>query len=222
MLKTYARFIALATGVAAALAFAYWGYVAHQKRQLQQTALELVQDSTARLGEALGLLTAGPEARRTLESSFTALEADVRRLASQDASLNPPLVRAAEAYITDVHAILRRQLAAHQARDAVRADMAEIAEHLRSDRGRSEDWIRQALALKQRLERNFFDYRFAAGGLEKSFKSLRDSRAGFEPFKLPVVVIEERALAKANEQLLAASARLTPEVENARKLPLPR
>jgi len=205
--------------LAVALALAWWGTRTYQKRELQQEVVALVRDSTSRLQEALGLMTAGVEVRARLEASFGALQGNVEKLQSMDARLDPPLVRAAEAYITDVHALLRRQLATHGARDALRADLTEIAEHLRSAGGRSADWIKRALALKQRLEKNFFDYRFASGGLEKSLRALHDTRKGLEPLVPPTLLIYATLLSAAEKQLLEMSEQIRQQVENARKLP---
>lgn len=216
---SYIRFGIAAVVLAIALALTGWGYRAYKKRELQQDVLALVQDSTSRLREGLGLMTAGVEARARLESSFRALQASVEKLQAMDASLNPLLVQAAEAYITDVHAFLRRQLATHAGRDAVRTDVAEITEHIRAAGARSADWIRRALALKQRLEKNFFDYRFAAGGLEKSLRALRDTRKGLQTLFPASSVIEEDLLLAGEKQLLELSAQIAQQVENARKLP---
>ena len=213
------RFGIAAAVLAVALALAWWGYKSYKKSQLQRDVIALVQDSTSRLQEALGLMTAGIEVRGRLEASFAALQVSVEKLQAMDASLNPPLVRAADAYITDVHALLRRQLATHGGRDPVRADLTEIAEHMRSAAGRSEEWIRQALALKQRLEKNYFDYRFAAGGLEKSLLALHDTRKGLEPFIPPTLLIYASLISSAEKQLLEMSEQLKQQVENARKLP---
>jgi len=217
--SSYLRVGIAAAVLAVALALAWWGYKSYKKNEMQQDVIALVQDSTSRLQEALGLMTAGVEVRGRLETSFTALQVSVEKLQTLDATLNPPLVRAAEAYITDVHALLRRQLATRGGRDAVHADLTEINAHLRSAGGRSEEWIRQALALKQRLEKNYFDYRFAAGGLEKSLLALRDTRQGLEPFVAPTLLIYATLLSSAEKQLLEMSEQLKQQVENARKLP---
>ena len=139
-----------------------------------------------------------------------------------DVSLNEPLVRAADGYISEVHALLRRQMAAHRSRDAVHSDMKELAEHLRGAAGRSSAWIRQALALKQRLETNFFDYRLAAGGLEKSLRSLREARTELGPLVAPDLIIEETALANAAVRWVESSEKLSQAVEKTRSLPEPR
>jgi len=208
-----------ALALAVVCAMAWWAYREAQKRELQQDVIALVQDSTARLREALGLLTAGAEARPKLEAHFTALEGSVGKIQALDASVYPALVQAANAYVTDVHALLRRQLALHAGRDAVRIDIGEIDNHLRAAGTRSQEWIRQALALNQRLERSFFDYRLAAGGLEKSLGALADTSLSLRTFVPAAAIIEEDPILAAEKHLLELSTQIEQQVENARKLP---
>ena len=205
--------------LAIACAVAWWGYRGIQKRELQRDVVALVQDSTARLREALGLLTAGAEARAKLEAHFTAVKGSVGKMQALDASLHPALVQTADAYVTDVHALLRRQLALHAGRDAVRVDIGEINSHLRAAGTRSPEWIGQALALNRRLERSFFDYRLAAGGLEKSLRALEDTSLMLRIFVPAAVVIEKDEILVAEKGLLELSAQIERELENARRLP---
>ena len=208
-----------ALALAAVCALAWWAYRESQKRELQQNVVAVVQDSTARLREALGLLTTGAEARAKLEADFTALEGSVGKVQRLDASIYPALVHAAGAYVTDVHALLRRELALHAGRDAVSVDIGEIDDHLRTAGTRSQDWIHQALALNKRLETSFFDYRFAAGGLEKSLRSLGETSLGLRAFVPAGMVIEEDLIVAAEKRLLELSTRVEQEVGNARRLP---
>lgn len=198
---------------------AWWAYTQTQKRALQQQVVALTQDSTARLREALGLLTAGPEARPTLEAHFAALENTVKQTQALDDSTYPALVAAANDYLTDVHALLRRELALHAGLNAVHLDIAAIHGHLSAAGTRSPAWISQALALQQRLDRSFLDYRLAAGGLEKSLASLRDTGLALRNFVPTAAVIEENPLSSAEKQLAALSAQIEPQVEQGRKLP---
>jgi hypothetical protein len=198
---------------------AWWAHRESQKRELHQQVVAVVQDSTTRLREALGLLTAGPEARAELEADFTALEASIGRTRALNASIHPALVEAAHAYVTDVHALLRRQLALHAGRDAVRADVGEIGHHLHAAGTRSPEWIGQALALKQRLEKSFFDYRLAAGGLEKSLHTLIDTSLRLQAFVPADAIIESDPIVAAQRRLLELSTEVERQVESARKLP---
>ena len=208
-----------ALALAIACGVAWWAYKGMQKRELQRNVVALVQDSTARLREALRLLTAGAAAPAELEAHFSALEDSVGRTQALDASLHPALVQAAEAYVTDVHALLRRQLALYAGREAVRADIGAINNHLRAAGTRSPEWIRQALALNQRLEKSFFDYRFAAGGLEKSLSALEDTSRGLRIFVPASVVIEDDLIVAAEKRSLELSTLLEQQVGSARKLP---
>lgn len=223
MLKSgIAKVLVGALILALALGIGWWAYRTVKKNALEKTTLHLVQDSTVLLREALGLVAAGPEVRSRLEATFATLQTSVEKVQKLDASLNPPLVRAADAYVTDVHAFVRRQIDTHRARDALRADMAELTDHLRSAGDRSSGWISRALELKKRLEKDFFDYRFASGGLDKSFGALRETRKAFEPLGVNATVVDELLIIEAHERVKGAGTQLTNEVEKARQLPLPR
>lgn len=209
---------ALALAIACTMAWSV--YKVAQKRMLEREVVALAQDSTARMREALGLLAAGPEARPQLEADFSAVEDNIGKTQALAASVNPKLVQAAERYATDAQTLLRRELALHAARDAVHLSIGEINSHLRAAGARSPAWISQALALKQRLEKSFFDYRLAAGGLEKSFHYLSDTGRKLQSFVPSVAVIEESQIAAMKKRLLELSAQLEQEVDKARRLPV--
>jgi hypothetical protein len=208
-----------ALALAVACTLAWWAYQQAQKRELQRNVVALAQDATLRLRESLGLLAAGAEARARLEAHFAALEDSVARTQTLDDSVHPELVRAAAAYVTDVHALLRRQRALHSGRDAVRADIEEIDNHLRAAGNRSPEWIRQALALNQRLQRDFFDYRMAAGGLEKSLRDLGETSPRLRTFVPAAAVIEDDLVLAAGKRLGELSTQVERQVENATRLP---
>ena len=216
------KIVAWALAVALVSGLGWWGYRAIKKNELQRTTLALVQDSTVLLREALGLVAAGAEVRTRLEASARDVEKNVQKVQSLNASLNPPLVRAADAYVTDVQAFLRRQLDTHKSRDAVRAAMNDLSDHLRAAGDRSQGWIRRALELKQRMDKDYFDYRFASGGLDKSFSALRETRRAFDPLAVNATVVDELLIIEAQERMKSASAQLDREIEAARKLPMPR
>ena len=216
------KIIAWVLAVALVSGLGWWGYRAVKKSELQRATLGLVQDSTVLLREALGLVAAGAEVRGRLEASLSELQKNVQKVQALDASLNPQLVRAADAYVTDVQAFLRRQIEAHKSRDAVRVGMNDLSDHLRAAGDRSPGWIRRALELKQRMDRDYFDYRFAAGGLDKSFGALRETRKAFDPLAVNATVVDELLIIEAQERMKSLSAQLEKEVEAARQLPVPR
>ena len=216
------KIVAWALALALVCGLGWWGYRTIKKNELQRTTLALVQDSTVLLREALGLVAAGAEIRTRLESSSRDIDKNVQRVQSLNASLNPPLVRAADAYVTDVQAFLRRQIDTHKSRDAVRTAMHDLSDHLRTAGDRSQGWIRRALELKQKMDADYFNYRFAAGGLDKSFGALRETRKAFDPLGVNATVVDELLIVEAQERMKGSSAQLDREVDAARKLPLPR
>ena len=72
------------------------------------------------------------------------------------------------------------------------------------------------------MEDDFFNYRFASGGLDKSFGALRETRKAFEPLGVNAAVVDELLIIEAQERVKGAAEQLANEVEKARKLPLPR
>jgi hypothetical protein len=216
---TNRSWIAIGLALVVACALGWWAYKEVQRRELQRQVVSLAQDSTTRLREALGLLTAGAEARSTLEAHFAALEDSVRATEKLDRSLDSELISAAYAYVTDVHALLRRAIALHAGRDAVRSDIGAIQGHLRTAGTRSTEWIAQALALQQRLSASFLDYQLADGGLGKSLDSLHETSPKLGSFVPESAVIGKDELVAAAKQLYQQMTEIEPEIASAKKLP---
>ncbi len=208
--------------VLAALGLAWWGYSGYKKRELQGAVVALVTEATARVRDALQARESGAGELERLEDHFKALGAATQRLAQLDIWRNPPLGDAAQQYVDEAHALLRRLVAVQRAGDAVRADVNALSAHIGAARGRSSDWIGEAVALKQQMDRDFFDYRMAEGGLQKSFQTLPNARRQLAPLIAPVPLMDDGPFAYARTRLTEASAQLARQVEAARKLPLPR
>jgi len=172
--------------------------------------------------DALQVRESGAGELERLEGHFKALTAAAQRFSGLDAWRNPRLSDAAQQYLDEAHALLRRRIAVQRGRDTVLADMNALSSHIHAARGRSSDWIREAVALKQLMDRDYFDYRLAEGGLQKSFQALPDARRQLAPLIAPVPLMEDGPFADARTQLTEASAQLARQVEAARKLPVPR
>ena len=213
------RIAAASAALLALLALAWWGYSAYKKREFQGAVVELVSDSTARLKESLSL--PAPDAAM-LAAHFKALESNSAALGGLNGSRDRPLHRAAEEYVSEAQATLRRQVAVNANRDTVAAALRALSEHIAAARGRSEEWIREALARKKKLETAYFDYRLAVGGLEKSLDALRELRRRQTPIAIGGLLVDDDLLVEARARLLESSERLGAEVEAARKLSLPR
>lgn len=215
--------------VAAALALvllaaglAYWGYAGYKKRQLQETVLSLVGDATVRMRDALTAREPGAGGLERLEVQFRALGAAAQRLSALDTWRDPALSDAAQQYVDEAHALLRRAVALQRAHDATLAGASALSEHIRGAHGRSSDWIREAIGLRQQMDRDYFDYRLADGGMRKSLQTLTESRRRLAPLAATTPLIEEGPIAEAGVRLKAEAERLAQQVEAARVLPLPR
>ena len=216
------RRVAAAVVLLAVIAIAYWGHSGYKKREMQGAVAALVADASSRLRDALQPSAAGADEPQRLEGHFKALAGIAQRLSQLEIQRDPPLGEAAQQYVDEAHALLRRQLAVQRASDKLRADLNALTEHIGAARARSSDWIREAVALKQQMDRDYFDYRLAEGGLQKGLQALPDASRELAPLLAATPLIEDGLLADARKRLHQASVQFTERVEAARKLPVPR
>lgn len=216
------RRVAAAVVLLAVIAIAYWGHSGYKKREMRGAVAALVAEASSRLRDALQPRAAGADELERLEGHFKALASIAQRLSQLEIRRDPPLGEAAQQYVDEAHALLRRQLAVQRASDKLRADLNALTEHIGAARVRSSDWIREAVALKQQMDRDFFDYRLAEGGLQKGLQALPDASRELAPLLAATPLIEDGLLADARKRLDQASVQFTERVEAARKLPVPR
>ena len=215
-----------ALGLAAlviASALGYWGVSAYRKSQLQTAVTALVKDSSERLQGALAVETgAAPEdtAQMVVKLDDQAQEVDkhVIELRGMSASPNRALVDAAEEYILTVRQILRNQAASHRYHNQVSASERALRDHMRTANRRSGNWIKEAVRVKDRMEKEYFDYRIsvdAFGRLLESYPATRKKLALQVGARL---LVETAVAAKARKRVLASSRRVADDVERARQL----
>ncbi|MGH8737533.1 MAG: hypothetical protein ACREVC_09260 [Burkholderiales bacterium] len=165
----------LVWGIAAALVLvaglgAWWGYAGYRQRSLQQAVVPQLQAADARLRAALGAaLEPDPaqaeQAAAQLDATAQEIEARLAALRALDAAPDRARVASAEEAMDDAAAIVRRQaaviragLAFAEARDALEA-------HMRGARSRSGGWVSEAIELKRKMGKAYFDYRLALDAL---------------------------------------------------------
>ncbi len=214
--------LALTAALALAAALGYWAYATYQTRLVRGTTTDLVREATQRANAALQEREPGAESLQRLERAFADASAAVQRLAQLQGWRDPPFTAAAQRYLDEVEALLRRLVAVHRGEAAVRAAMSNLTAHVRAAQGRSSRWIQEAVLLKREMDRAFFDYRLAAGGLQKSLRTLREARTPLAPFVPDLQLADERRVAEARDRLDEAYARLQKETEAAGTLPAPR
>ena len=214
-----------ALGLAAlviASALGYWGVSAYRKSQLQRAVTALVKDSSERLQGALAVETgAAPEdtAQMVVKLDDQAQEVDkhVIELRGMSASPNRALVDAAEEYILTVRQILRNQAASHRYHNQVSASERALRDHMRTANRRSGNWIKEAVRAKDRMEKEYFDYRISVEALERLLASYPGARKKMAS-QLRVPLLADETVVGARKRTLANSRRVADDVERARQL----
>ena len=216
------NFLVVLATLAFAAALGYWGYATYQTRLVRGATADLVREATTRANTALEERESSAESLQRLERQFADASAAVQQLGKLQAWRDPPLTAAAERYLDEVEALLRRLIAVNRNQAALWAATRNLTDHVRAARGRSSAWIQDAVNLKREMDRAFFEYRLATGGLQKSFQTLRQARDPLAPLVPDLQLADERRIAEARERLDEAYARLQKETEAAGTLPAPR
>ena len=214
-----------ALGLAAlvlALALGYWGVSAWRKGQLERTVAALVKDSSDRLAAALALETDAATANSAqtvskLDEHAQEVDQHVIELHDLGAPTDLALVAAAEDYLLTVRQILRQQAASHRYRVQVTASEEKLRDHMRAAGRRSGAWIEEAVRAKDRLEKNYFDYRVSAEALERllaSYPAVRKKMASQTRARL----LADEAVEGARKRTLDGLKRIALNVEQARQL----
>jgi hypothetical protein len=215
-----------ALGLAALVAVSslgYWGVSAFRKGQLQKAVTALVRDSSERLQGALAVeMKAAPEDTAqmvgTLDDQAQEVDKHVLELRGMSASPNRPLVDAAEEYMLTVRQILRNQAASHRYRIQVAASERALRDHMRNASRRSGTWIQEALRAKDRMEKDYFDYRLSVDTFGRLLESYPATRKKLAPQVGAGLLVDEAAAANARKRALANSKRVADDVERARQL----
>lgn len=208
-------------GLAAVLLLAFAGsmlYGVKKRLELASSATASTADATARLRDAVS----GKADAAQLEGYAKAVAGHLETLRREDASRNKALAEAAELYLTDVQAILRNQAAAARARAAALASRRALAGHIGAAGTRGTGWIQQALGLKDRAERDNFDYRAAMGALATLYHAHRESQDKLRAALPGAPLLEEALRARLHQEAKDAVQLAEADIERIRQMVLPR
>lgn len=203
--------------VAVAGSFSYWRYSSHQKQELHKAVVALLNDSGARLRDAVGIETAPPTLDRSqfvkklIEHAATA-ERNLQLLKRLEADRDRPLADAADDYLLAVREILKRQLDSHRHRQLLAASSQVLANHLRAD-DRTGEWAQDAVKAKEQVNQDYRGYSLAIGAYGKLIESFPASQKRIAPYVEMTVLIEDSRLAEAHRQALAAARQLAAEMD---------
>jgi hypothetical protein len=204
-------------------ALGYWGIGTYRKAQLHKAVSALVGDSSERLRAALAVETetASAESAQTvgrLDDQAQEVDKHVIELRDMSASPDRPLVDAAEEYLLTVRQILRSQAASHRYRIQVSVSDRALRDHMRSANRRSGRWIEEALRAKDRLERDYLDYRLSAETFGRLLESYPEARKKLALQVGAGLLVDEETASTARKRALAESKRIADEVDRTRQL----
>ncbi len=204
-------------------ALGYWGVSAYRKGQLQKAVTALVKDSSERLQAALAVETEAVHEDAAqmvgkLDDQAQEVDKHVIELRGMSASPNRALVDAAEEYLLTVRQILRNQAASHRDRIQVSASERALRDHMRTARRRSGTWIQEALRAKDRMEKDYFDYRLSVDAFGRLLESYPATRKSLARQVGAGLLVDEAVAANARKRVVANSRRVADDVERARQL----
>src|SRR5712692_3868368 len=211
----------LAATLVVASALGYWGVSAYRKSELQKAVIALVKDTSERLQAALAIETGTMPADQTVgRLDDHAQEVYKHGLELRDMSASPDraLVDAAEEYMPTVRQILRNQAASHRYRIQVSASDRALRDHMRSANRRSGSWIQEAVRAKDRLEKDYFDYRLSADAFGRLLESYPATRKKLALLVGAGLLVDEAVASNARKRALSNSRRVADDVERARQL----
>ena len=183
------------------------GYVVYQKRAQQKQVAALVGDSTEKLRQALGAKVT-PELVSALDANLQATKAP--RL--------PELADAAEHYIIGAREIARRRVVATDLERRASASRAALAGHMARASHRNSAWVRDALSLKQRMEREHYDLGLALKALDDLLYQFPESEKRLAPHVGQALLLDLKVADAARRQAQVDAQRANDEITRVRRL----
>jgi hypothetical protein len=197
-------------GVIAALVLVLIGYLmygAAQKRAQQRQVAEMVRDTTGMLRQGL--------AQRPAPALVAAIDANLK---GARASRDPAFADAAEHYILGAREIVRRRVEAERLERQAAASRQVLAGHMARAAQRNDGWMRDALALKKRVESDYFELGITLKAIDDLLFKLPDAERRLEPRVGSDSLIEASLIASARKQAQDEARRATDELNQLRRI----
>jgi len=211
-------------GIAAAVLLAVVStlfYGSYRKHGLESKAVSHIASATSLLQQGIALPLDAQGAPAKLEEYARSAAQLLDSLRREDAARNRPLAEAAELYLVDAQAILRNRQNAARSRGAAAASRRALTGHIAAAGGRGQGWIQNALALKQRAERDSFDYRNALGAYVGLLQAHNESQAKVRAVRPGATLLEESQVQAAIKAAQAAEQQAVADLEKLRALVIP-
>jgi hypothetical protein len=180
--KAFRKPLIWGVAAAAVLAVALGGwkaYSSYRVHTLRQAVVPQVQAADAQLHEALGSgLEPDPaqaeQAAAKLEATAQDIGARLAALRALDAAPDPDRVASAEEALDNAAALVRAQAAVVRAGLAFAQAREALGAHMRSVGTRRGAWVSEAIGLKNKMDKAYFDYKFALDALKARLGDVPD------------------------------------------------
>jgi len=179
----------------------------HQQRTDQRHIVALVADTTEQLRQAL---TAG--------SSREILARIDGHLQSVKSVRDGPLADAAEHYLLGAREIVRRRADSDRLEGEAAASRRALASHMKRSGGRGTGWIRDAMDLKRKVERDHADLGRSLKTLDELLYSLDDAKKRLAPHVDASLLLDDGALRAARARAQEEAKRAAAELEKTRRI----
>lgn len=215
-----------AVALIAAAVLGYWGYGAYQKRELHGTIGAALKSTGGQLREALAI-EAGPapadrlKVAEKLDEFATAADKSIEQLKRLPVARDLTLADNADGHLVTAREIFRRQAAANRALALHAESLAALHDHMRAD-NRSRAWVQQAVRAKDRVEKDYRDYRIAADSYDKLLGELPASQKRIAPHIGAEALVGNSLIEKARERAIETARQASVEMERVRKLAAPK
>ena len=215
------RIAIAAVAILAVAVLAYVGYGAYQKRTLRAQVAQTVDAASARLAASLGTDIAAPTAAivERLDRDTEATDAELQKLRAAPARPDRALVEAADGYVANALAVLRRQAGSTRGRLRMADSRKALADHIAQVSSRDASWSAQAIKLRERLDGDYFEFRIASTSLGNALKDLPGTQRAIAVLLPGARLAEEGAIKEAQARTLAAANAVRLEYEQAKQLP---
>jgi hypothetical protein len=218
---TTKRIAIAAVAILAAAVLAYAGYGVHQKRTLRAQVAHTVDAASARLAASLGIDIAAPTPAivERLDRDTEATDAELQKLRAAPARPDRALVEAADGYVANALAVLRRQAGSTRGRLRFADSRKALADHVAQVASRDASWSSQAIKLRERLDGDYFEFRIASTSLGNALKDLPGTQRAIAALLPGARLAEEGAIKEAQARTAAAADAIRLEYEKAKQLP---
>jgi len=158
---------------------AWSGYGKYRLQSLRHAVVPQVQAADARLREALGgTLEPNPaqagQAAAALDAAAQDIEARLAELRALDAAPDPERVASAVEALDNAAALVHAQASVVRAGLAFAQARAALGAHMRGVGTRRGAWVSEAIELKHKMDKSYFDYKFALDALKARLGDVPD------------------------------------------------